>query len=138
MSGETKLKQILLGFVALVALSLGVAPAANAAPYPGTVPTKSFMAMQSVAKRGTTPAAYVRVLPASGNGIARGRVAIRCYWGSNVVKQSPLRNYASFYRVLMRGPVLTRKGTWRCITIFYASGIYKSSVSKISYVKVRR
>lgn len=131
------MKMLLLGFVAALALAIGVAPA-TAAPYPGTVTTKTFSSVAKNAFRNTTPNVIVRVLPTSGNGIARGKMAVRCRWGAHVIKQSPWRNYASRNMVLTKGPRLTRKGQWRCITLFQGRGVYKSSWTFSGYVKVRR
>ncbi|GAB3855681.1 hypothetical protein GCM10028801_11680 [Nocardioides maradonensis] len=122
------MKKLALAVVAAVVAmtGLGTVQSAQAAPYPGAVPTKVvILSARTDIPKGSRPDMWVRVEPVSGNATVKaGNLRMTCTRplakGGVRTLNGPQRGYRGG-RVLVSGPVLSFRATWTC-TVRYTGG----------------
>lgn len=122
------MKKLALVVVAVVMAmaGLGIVQSAQAAPYPGAVPTKVvILSARTNIPKGARPDMWVRVVPVSGTAkVTTGNLQMGCTrpLARGGVRNvfGPKRGYNGG-RALVSGPILNFRATWTC-TVRYTGG----------------
>ncbi|WP_370290699.1 hypothetical protein [Nocardioides sp.] len=119
------MKKMALALLASVAVAPGLAAgAAQAAPYPGSVPTTTTINRVVPPAAVGDPVIVRATVGASGTAVTAGSVSVTCSVVANNRTFTRTGNAFAYVDAnqRIRGPVLNRAGTWACRVLYTGDG----------------